>query len=113
MGIDRIVENIRRRETSPTDDGYKVLVAHMGENSKLAGVTLSADLRRGGVAAVLAPAGRSLKGQLRYASSIRATHAVIIGDRELAKGDFVLRDMAKSEQREVARAELLSILQAP
>ena len=57
---------------------------------------------------MLAPAGRSLRGQLRYASSVGATHAAIVGEDELARDAVVLRDLARSEQREVPRDGLSS-----
>ena len=114
MGIERVLAAIQENETPIAEDVWtKVLVACLGAEPRSAGMTLCSELRRGGVAAVLAPAGRSLKSQLRYASSIRATHAVIIGDRELESGSYVLRDLALSEQREVAREELLAVLAAP
>ena len=103
MGIDRVVANIKRLETLPPPPGdrTKVLVAHVGDDAMKAGLTLSSDLRRRGVSAVLAPSGRSLKSQLRYASAVDATHAVIIGDEELSRGVLVVRDLARSEQSEV------------
>ena len=114
MGMERVLAAIQENETPITEDvRTKVLVAHGGEKPKLAGTTLCSELRRGGVAAVLAPSGRSLKSQLRYASSIQATHAIIVGDRELESGSYVLRDLARSEQRDVGRDKLLSILAAP
>ena len=112
MGIERVLDTLERRdETATADEGPKVLVAHVGEEPKVMGLKLSAKLRSGGVAAVLAPTGRSLKGQLRYASAIDATHAVIIGERELANGTVVLRDLARSEQRDVGPDELPALLQ--
>jgi histidyl-tRNA synthetase len=111
LGIERVLAAI------PSDDetiarfaGNKTIVAHMGDESKSAGVKLCSELRRAGVAAVLAPPGRSLKSQLRYASSIGATHAVIIGDRELESGSFLLRDLVDREQREIPREDLVAAL---
>ena len=113
MGIERVLRDLKRREESiPDGAGTKVVVAHVGQKPKLAGVALCSDLRRGGVAAVLAPSGRSLKGQLRYASAINATHAVILGDLELSKGTVVLRDLAKSDQKEVGPDQLLPLLES-
>ena len=112
MGIERVLAAIPENETSITEEvRTKALVAQVGDQARSAGMLLASELRRGGVAVVLAPAGRSLKSQLRYASSIRATHAVIIGDQELEKGTVVLRDMSGSEQREVGRDELRSLLE--
>ena len=111
MGIDRVLDNLMRQE-APVQErrGTRVLVAHMGEKPKSAALALSSDLRRSGVSAVLAPSGRSLKGQLRYASAVNATHAVIIGEAELSKHTVILRDLAKSEQREISPNELLPLL---
>ena len=82
----------------------------MGADAKVAAFALGSEMRSRGLAAVLAPSGRSLKAQMRYASSIRATHAVIIGERELQSGKLALRDLSRSEQRELSREDLLTAL---
>ena len=111
LGVERVLAAIREKEEPIARDvRTKVMVAHMGDEARSAGMLLCAELRAGGVVAVLGPAGRSLKSQLRYASSIRATHAVIIGERELESGSFVLRNLADSEQREVPRDNLVEEL---
>ena len=111
MGIERVLLDLKRQEVvAPEPRGIKVLLAHMDEKSKEAGLALCSRLRQGGVAAVLGPTGRSLKSQLRYASAIDSTHAVIIGERELSEGTVVLRDLAKSEQETVDPDELLKLL---
>lgn len=111
LGIERVLLAIPRDDESITKiAGNKIIVAHMGDESKSAGVKLCSELRRAGIAAVLAPPGRSLKSQLRYASSIRATHAVIIGDRELESGLFMLRNLGDREQREIPRDDLVAAL---
>jgi histidyl-tRNA synthetase len=110
MGIERVLAYLTSPD-EPEDTGTKLLVAHMGKAPKTAALALCSDLRRGGVTAVLAPSGRSLRSQLRYASAIDATHAVIIGDRELEKRVVVLRDLARSEQQEVSADALLSMFE--
>ena len=113
MGIERILLNLKRREAPEPEEGdTKVLIAYVGPESKSEGLGLSSRLRREGVASVLAPSGRSLKSQLRYASAIKATHAVILGDLELSKGAVTMRDLAKSEQHIVSQAKLLQILKS-
>jgi histidyl-tRNA synthetase len=49
---------------------------------------------------------RDVKGQLSRANAIGATHAVIIGERELNKGKVTLKDMNTGEQ------EMLTIEEA-
>ena len=113
MGLDRVILNLKRQEVAvPRYDGTKVLVAHLGDAAKSEAIKLASRLRQSGTAAIPGPAGRGLRSQLRYASSVDATHAVIIGDDELAKGVVVLRDLSQSEQHEVDPQNLVQELQA-
>jgi len=110
MGIERVVAALSQESTeaSPT---VKVLVAHMGDEARREAVTLAAELRRTGVATVVAPA-RGLKSQLRYASSIDASHALILGEDELRDGIVTLRDFATSQQSSVKRSDIAATLTA-
>ena len=111
MGIERVIANIKRQELQvPDDTGTKVLVAHMGEAAKLEAIKLSSELRKASIPAILGPVGRGLRSQLRYASSINASHVVIIGDDELQKGIVQLRDLVKSEQQEISPDRLIDAL---
>ena len=113
MGVERVLANLKRQEVSfPDRGGTKVLVAHVGDAGKLEAMRLSSRLRQAGTEAVLGPSERSLRSQLRYASSLGCTHAVIIGDDEIRKGVVVLRDLNKGEQTEVSNEidELIKVL---
>ncbi len=110
MGIERVLAYIRDSQTVARSERTKVVVAPVGDGTRPAGLVVASNLRRDGVAAVLAPSGRSLRGQLRYASAVGATHAAIVGEDELARGAVVLRDLVRSEQREVPRDGLVAVL---
>ena len=109
-GIERIILNLETKAVDAPGARTKVLVAHMGAEAKEAAFALGAEMRGRGLSAVLAPSGRSLKAQMRYASSIRATHAVIIGEQELQSGKLALRDLSRSEQRELSGEDVLAAL---
>ncbi len=110
MGIERVVAEAKKRGTlTPPEKRTTVLVAHIGDAAKASGLQLASELRRAKIAAVLGPP-RGLRSQLRYATSIDATHAVIIGDDEIANDTVVLRDLARREQSEVARGSLVESL---
>ena len=110
MGIERVIQNMRRQGAEPpADGGARVMVAHLGDAAKSAGVRAASELRRAGVSASLAPS-RGLRAQLRYASGNGFTHAAIIGEDELAKGAATLRDLRESSQTEVALADLPAVL---
>jgi histidyl-tRNA synthetase len=111
MGIERVIGNLERQQVKvPDRASVKVAILHLGEQARMEAVKLASSLRRSDIAAIVAPTERGLKGQLRYASAIGATHAVIIGDDELRSGQFQLRDLAASQQRAVPRHELVGLL---
>jgi len=107
MGIERVVASLP--DADAPGQALKVVVAHMGDSARAASVTLASDLRRDSIPALVAPA-RGLKSQLRYATSVGASHAVILGDDELRDGVATLRDLSAGEQRSVPREELASWL---
>ena len=110
MGLERVIQNIQRQNI-PVPDKREVsaLVVHLGEAAKSAGIRIASGLRRAGIAASLAPP-RGMRSQLRYASNTGATHAIIIGDDELAKGVATLRDLDNSSQSEVPLDRLAGAL---
>ena len=110
MGIERVLAYIRDKQPAERSQRTKVVVAPVGDGTRPVGVLLASNLRREGVPAVLAPSGRSLRGQLRYASAVGATHAAIVGEEELARHAVVLRDLVRSEQQEVPIGGLASVL---
>ena len=63
-------------------------------------------IRKSGGTAVMGPS-RGLRSQLRYASSINADYAVIIGDDEIDKGKFTLRQLGESTQQELSSEEII------
>ena len=102
MGIERALEAVRELG-KPADAATapKVVIANLGTEAALAGIKEASRLRSAGIAAVLAPAGRSLRAQMRYASSANATHTLIIGEDELKAGSYALRRMSDGSQRSV------------
>ena len=72
-----------------------VFVAYTGERFREA-FKLMRDLRARGKTANVEQAGRSLKGQLKNANRLEATHVLIVGDDGLE-----LKDMQTGEQRPI------------
>lgn len=106
MGVERLIAEAKSRDSLPAPTRpTTALVAHIGDAAKESAFQLASELRRAGIRAVLAPP-RGLRSQLRYAGSIDASHAVILGDDELAKDAVVLRDLSLGQQEEIPRALL-------
>ena len=110
MGLERVASTLENTSSkSETNNSVKLLVAHIGDAAKERAVLLSSKIRTAGVPAVLAPT-RGLKSQLRYATSIAATHAIIVGDEELQNREVVLRDFSTHSQETITEANLIEFL---
>jgi histidyl-tRNA synthetase len=64
-------------------------------------------LREAGQRVLLDPEGRSFKSRMKQADKLGARFAAILGDDELRRGVWTLRDMARSEQRDVTEDAIL------
>lgn len=101
-GMERMVLNLKRQEVSvPDEHSVRVVLAYLGDEAKGKAISLASELRSNGIGAILAPAGRSLRAQMRYANSLSIPYALILGEDEMKNSSVILRDMAQGEQREV------------
>jgi histidyl-tRNA synthetase len=111
LGVERLVLSIPADPESyvpPLD----VFLAALGRPARLACLKSAQELRRAGVRVELEHRAASMKAQLKRADKLRARAVVIVGDDELARGEVVLRDMAKGEQRNVPAADLAAAIRA-
>jgi histidyl-tRNA synthetase len=83
-----------------------VFVAFQMAEARSAAFRLASDLRRAGIAAVVAAGERSLKAQMRQADALGAEYAAVIGRRELAEGAAALRRLSDGHQETVPQAEV-------
>ncbi len=89
-----------------------VAIAALGTPAQSQALALAQRLREAGLAVSLELApGKSLKSQMRAASSSGARHTVILGEDELAQGVATVKHMDSGQQVSVPLAELLKHLQ--
>ncbi|MHC1632144.1 MAG: histidine--tRNA ligase [Methanotrichaceae archaeon] len=100
IGFDRIMEVAKVKETRPSP----VAVVFMSE-VKAAAIKAAKELRNS-FPVVLDVMDRSIGAQLKYASNIGASHAVIIGPREVKEGLFTLRNMESGVQESLTLEDL-------
>ena len=82
------------------------LLIPLGEQALQALLPVAQGLRARGVPVDLGYGGRKLRAELERANKLGVTHAVIVGDNELARGEAVIRDMKSGDQRPVQLADL-------
>jgi histidyl-tRNA synthetase len=105
-GVERVIANLKRAKVPiPAPAGPAVFVAYQTAAARSAAVRLTSELRRAGIAAVMAVGGRSLKAQMRQADATGVLYAAILGEEELATGTVALRRMEDGQQERVARKD--------
>jgi histidyl-tRNA synthetase len=109
-GIERLV--LAMPASSAERRGLRVFVAAIGDSARESAIALLRELRQSGLEAQMEYEGRSIKSQMKRADRVKATHAVILGDDELARGEVTVRDMARSEQMTWARAGIVERFKA-
>lgn len=75
-----------------------VYVVHAGGAAKTKAVELARFFRAGGVETLVEFAERGFKSQFGRANKLGASWVLIIGEDELARGEFLLKDMASGTQ---------------
>jgi len=71
---------------------------------------LQRELRQAGLCAMLDPEGRSFKSRMKQADRLGARFVAILGDDEIARGAWAVRDMARSLQQDVPEEKILDHL---
>ena len=111
LGIERLIMLMEENNVEiPEPEPVKAFIAVMGDDAKAFGLKLLRDLHKKGVKAEMDTLARNIKGQFKYADRLGAQYTVVIGDNELAEGVVAIKEMAKSEQRQVKLDDLLEEL---
>lgn len=106
-GIERLVIASDSPDTQRSIDAF---VAPIGDGAIEHCLVLARDLRAAGVSTELDGRKASLKAQLRRANAVGARFALIAGDDEVAQGVVQLKDLARTQQETVARADVVAAL---
>jgi histidyl-tRNA synthetase len=107
VGLERLISLVPAAPPEPRCDVFLMPLASGALDPAL---RLQRRLRGAGVRVLLDPEGRSFKSRMKQADKLGARYVAILGDDELAKGVWTLRDMARSEQREASEQEILKHL---
>ena len=68
---------------------------------------MSNKLRNLNLSVVSDPLRRSLKAQMREANKINANFIILIGEEELSKGLFVIKNLKERSQKNFTKSEIM------
>ena len=101
IGFDRILLAMEKEGIVYEEKGIDAYVIPVSEDVRKDAAGIVSRLRAEGRSADIDIMGRKMAKALKYADSIRARYAVIVGRKELENGCVTLRDMKTGDQKEV------------
>ena len=81
------------------EQSLQVLCVNFGEKEALASLKLVSELRKKGVKADVYPSDAKMQKQMKYANNRYVPYVILIGEQELKSNSFVVKDMAKGDQK--------------
>jgi histidyl-tRNA synthetase len=105
IGEDRLVMTVEEEHPGAHEHRPDVYIAPMGAEALRHSARLARELRETGLSVELGLEGK-LKRSLELADKMRARYALIVGDNEIAAGQYALKHMESGGQEMVARGEL-------
>jgi histidyl-tRNA synthetase len=102
IGEDRLVMAVEVSQPAPALD---LFIAPLGEPALRHAGVLARDLRREGIGVELATDGK-LKRAMELANKLGARYTLIVGDNEIAAGEYALKNMQTGEQRSVTASNI-------
>jgi len=99
IGFDRVVLALEGEGFKFPSSKLKTYVIPVEEDVLSNAIQLTMKLRKRGIASDIDLTGRSLSKSMKYANSINAENAIIIGKKDLEEGKVTVRDMKTGEQR--------------
>ena len=110
-GLERIILNLKSQQLDvPAWPKADVFIAYPEEQAKIEAIKIASELRKAGIALIMATGGKSLRGQLRQADSLGIAYALILGEQEISRHNVMLRDMRSGEQKTIPLAEIAGFL---
>ncbi|WP_136465561.1 histidine--tRNA ligase [Flagellimonas onchidii] len=101
FGLDRIYLVLEELGLFPEtlEKSIDVLCINFGKAESLASLKLVGKLRANGVKAEVYPSAAKMQKQMKYANNRQVPFVVMIGDQELSKGEFVVKNMTTGKQQ--------------
>jgi histidyl-tRNA synthetase len=107
IGFDRTLLALEREGFAGPEHKVGAFVIPVGSGTKDEAFKITARLRSAGVVTEVDLMERNISKNFKYASSINAQKAIIVGEKELATGSVSIRDMLTGEQKLIKLEELL------
>jgi len=110
IGEDRLILSLQEAGKGGAPQGRDVFVAWMGEKAQATAIAAAQKLRAAGFRVELPPAEQKFGKALGQADKLGARYALILGDDEIATGQWTVKTLADGSQAKMSEAEFLELL---
>jgi histidyl-tRNA synthetase len=110
IGEDRLILSLQEAGKTAAPQGRDVYIAWMGEKAYATALRAAKNLRAAGLSVELPPVEQKFGKALGQADKLGARYALILGDNEVASGEWTLKTLASGEQAKLTEASLLEFL---
>lgn len=110
IGQDRLVLTVEATGALKPGQPLAVYVAWMGEATRESATLLARQLRREGIGTEISYHPIKLKKAMGAASKLEVPYTIIVGEEEVASGNYQVKDMRAGKQQSVSAAEIAGFL---
>jgi histidyl-tRNA synthetase len=110
IGEDRLILSLQEAGKGAVAQGRDVYIAWMGQNAQATAIAAARKLRDAGLRVELPPVEQKFGKALGQADKLGSRYALILGDDEVATGQWTLKTLADGTQQKYSEAELLAYL---
>jgi histidyl-tRNA synthetase len=110
IGEDRVILSLQEAGKGNMAQGLDVYIAWMGEKTLATAIRAARDLRQAGFRVELPPMEQKFGKALGQADKLGARYALILGEDEVASGQWTLKTLADGTQGKYNEAGLLEFL---
>ncbi len=112
IGEDRVILSLLEAGKGSAAQGRDVYIAWMGEKAQATAIRAARDLRQAGFRVELPPVEQKFGKALGQADKLGARYALILGEDEVASGEWTVKTLADGTQRKVREQGLVESLRA-
>jgi len=110
IGEDRVILSLQEAGKGGAAQGRDVYIAWMGEKTLATAIRAARDLRQAGFRVELPPVEQKFGKALGQADKLGARYALILGEDEVASGQWTVKTLADGTQGKYSEAGLLEFL---
>lgn len=110
IGEDRLILSLQEAGKGSVAQGRDVYIAWMGEKTLATAIRAARDLRQAGFRVELPPVEQKFGKALGQADKLGARYALILGEDEVASGEWTVKTLADGTQEKVREGGLLEFL---